>query len=158
MHGQTNAMQLAVFYVSTNDTLACRNFGSGAWTDSRLENDSFSFPDVSTYTVAAKSRHLAVGAIVTNHSTNVFLLYESSSSGFNLLKCSYSNATSLWEWSNFSSSLIHQARGLGVELSAPFTVESSNITDSFEMLLAAKKDGVYVSDLVYAYADGNSTG
>lgn len=137
-----------------------RYFKSGAWQDPLLGSDSFSYPDVSTHTVAAKTRHLAVVAVVTNHSTNVFLLYEPASSGINLLKCSYNHATFHWQWSNFSSSLIHKAHGLGLELSAPFTVESrnGNETDNFEMLLAAKKDGAYLSDLVTAYPDGNSTG
>ena len=158
MHDQTDNMQLAVFYVSTNDTLACRYFDSGAWNDPLLNSLSFSYPDVSKHTVAAKSRHLAVAAVETNHSTDIFLLYESASSGINLLKCSYNNATSNWRWSNISSSLLHKAHDLGLELSPPFTVSSRNETDYFEILLAAKKDDAYISDLVAVYPDGNSTG
>lgn len=67
-----------VFYVSSNDSLAYKQFLNGGWTDSRNSSPQIYFNDISQFIAAAHSRHLSVAIRASKTSFNAFVIYQST--------------------------------------------------------------------------------
>ena len=120
-----------MFYISKNDTLACKQFVSGDWISNvDVFSGNLSPSGVPGYSVAAGSRHLSATTVALgNNSQYVLLLYEAPSGAVVMLNGSYKFHPS-WNWEN--SSLLTQGAAVasrsGFEISAPFSIMSNSIT------------------------------
>ena len=77
--------QIAAFYVSANNSLACAQFIGGTWIGSQGISPPYEFKNISQFTVAPRSRHLSISVAPGRSELNIFLFYESTNNEIVLL-------------------------------------------------------------------------
>ncbi|KAG7004505.1 ToMV susceptible protein tm-1(GCR26) [Physcia stellaris] len=168
----------AVFYISVNNSLACVQINDGAWGNSNPE-----FANISQFTAASTSRHLAVTVNPETTSFNTSLVYESIDENITFLEGSLTVLTSsdefifdppnttagsvsatttatlavpkpVWTWKNSTAKLQGSRQNNSLLFAAPFT---SSFAEKFTETLFTGKytNGSYSDEALVAIVFGH---
>ena len=132
-------MQLAVFYVAANHSLACAQFQQGAWSATgSTSNSSGYFSSISNFTAAANTRYLSVSLSQVDQISSALLFFEDTNNDVILLNGTLSvlpnpqdNSSAVfppiisWTWYNSTSELrVERLDNDTLHFSTPFTASA----------------------------------
>lgn len=111
---------MAVFYILSNNSIACVQFDGGIW-----QNCNSYFANISQYTAASRSRQLSVSLLPDTSPFQVTLIYEDTHNEVKVLLGIWEPIEEIpWTWQDVTRELNSTLPDKKTKISAPFTTDS----------------------------------
>ena len=152
---------VAIFYITENNSLASLQLAQGTWNSPTHLGDFFT--NISHYSAAPESRHLAVSSEGNGSQFNAVLFYESVDSGITMLNGtfynqSYTTAEPLtiptWTWANITDNLLASRTNKSDLFAPPFTTSHTAFGEA--LFLAKDQHGNPTGNQIGSHFDSIS--